>query len=110
MKSLYGILGVKRKNSVLKSMVVSKFDDGYANVRIEIEAYDDTFINAYEQKGSDYIFKQLEKHLKKSDVRDAICQALNINEFKSALVTLYGGRHIEMYFKEDGVNQYGIEW
>lgn len=47
MISLYDLIGMKKKNSVLKSVVINKDKNNtYSKCYIEVEAYDDTFINA----------------------------------------------------------------
>ena len=108
--TLYELLDMKGK-SIMKSYVVREMtNDSHANIHIEIEAYDDTFINARERKGIDYIFEQLEKKLTQEKVRDRIVDVLGLESFKGALVTLYDIRVHEMYFRENGVNQYDIKW
>lgn len=108
---LYNVLGMKTKNSIFKSYAIKTFEgDSHANVRIEVEPYDDTFINAVERHGSDYIFNQLEKKLIKPKNVEKIKKALGIQTFEGALVTFYSDRVLEMYFKADGKNQYGVKW
>lgn len=45
--TLYELIGLKRKNSVLKSVMInSNKNEVYSGCHIEVEAYDDTFVNA----------------------------------------------------------------
>lgn len=45
--SLYDLVGMKRKNSVLKSVFInSNKREAYSLCSIDVEAYDDTFLNA----------------------------------------------------------------
>ena len=47
MISLYDLIGMKKKNSVLKSVFIYKNKNkAYSKCSIDIEAYDDTFTNA----------------------------------------------------------------
>lgn len=110
-KTLYEILNRKAKNSILKSYTVSSFNDSHANVRIEVEAYDDTYLNAMEKKGLDYVYKVLENALTKEKTQKAIAEALGLEVIQGFLVTVYSApRHSEMYFTAEGKNQYGIEF
>lgn len=47
--TLYELIGMKRKNSVLKSVVInSNKNEVYSRCSIDVEAYDDTFVRATE--------------------------------------------------------------
>jgi hypothetical protein len=111
MKTLYEVLNMKG-NSIMKSVHIgNRNGDVHANVRIEIEPYDDTFVNVYNKKGEDYIWEQLEKKLKSERVRSKIAESIGLYSFEGALVSLYSDEGTsEMYFKKDGINQYNIEW
>lgn len=68
--SLYELVGMKRKNSVLKSVFIdgSRTFEGYFN--ISVEAYDDTFLDATrydseKDKTSYYIDKMIKKNVEK---------------------------------------------
>ena len=53
--SLYDLIGMKRKNSVLKSVMINKDKNNtYSKCYIEVEAYDDTFINATRYPSGQY--------------------------------------------------------
>lgn len=103
-------MGLKAKNSILRSYTVLPLvEDRLANVKIDIKAYDETFTNAYNSKGEDYIMEQLEKQLKRKEVREKVAEAMGLEEFKGALVTFYGEeRKAEVYFLKDGRSQYNV--
>ena len=70
-KSLYELLGMKAKNSIFKSVFVTekRTFEGYKIV--EVEAYDDTFLNAIStmakyDKCTDRIFVKVYKYFKKN--------------------------------------------
>lgn len=105
-KSLYEILEMKG-NSIMKSVVLKTMKDPYANIKIDIEAYDQTFLNAVNKNGTDYILKSVEKKMQNENNRQKICETFHLDSFEGALVTLYTGfRVLEYYLKEDGKSQY----
>ena len=67
MKTLYDLKGMKQKNSVLKSVFVTERVTREGYQIIEVEPYDQTFINAidrdYENTKS-YIMKEVYKFMK----------------------------------------------
>lgn len=100
--SLYEIMNMKG-NSIFKSVFLSqRHNDTHSNVKVDIEAYDDTFINAYAAKGEDYIFQQLEKKMQQEQVQNEVCKALGLNEFTGALVTIYADTQTELYLSKEG--------
>lgn len=46
MKTMYDILNMKAKNSIFKSVFITDRKDYFGNLIIEVEPYDDTFLNA----------------------------------------------------------------
>jgi len=90
-------------NSIFKSVFLSeRHNDIHANVKIEVEAYDDTFINAYEGKGKDYILQQLEKKMALEQVKNEVSKALGLHEITGALVTIYADTQTELYLLKEG--------
>lgn len=69
--TLYDLIGMKRKNSVLKSVVLnSNANAAYSLCPIEVEAYDDTFINntmypSQQDRTYDVITRAIVKHQEK---------------------------------------------
>lgn len=79
------------------------FENGFTNTRIEIEPYDDTFLNIEKRNGSDYIFDQLLKQLNKDQTIKAIENYLNqkINNIRVCYYSDEG--HFETVFvQKDG--------
>ena len=59
--SLYDLIGMKRNNSVLKSVFIYKNKNkAYSKCSIDIEAYDDTFTNATRYpSGQDKVYETI---------------------------------------------------
>lgn len=59
--SLYDLIGMKRKNSVLKSVVINKDKNTtFSGCYIEVEAYDGTFTNATRYpSGQDKVYETI---------------------------------------------------
>ena len=66
-KTIHELIKSKREKSILKSMFVSlaNIEKDFTNAHIIIEPYDDTFLNAEKNKGSDYIMEMVLKQLNK---------------------------------------------
>ena len=74
--SLYDLIGMKRKNSVLKSVFINKDKNTYSKCYIEVEAYDDTFINATRYpSGQDKVYDVITKAIIK--YQDKIKEYIN---------------------------------
>ena len=75
--SLYDLIGMKRKNSVLKSVMINKDKNNtYSKCYIEVEAYDDTFINATRYpSGQDKVYDVITKAIIK--YQDKIKEYIN---------------------------------
>lgn len=90
--TIHELLESKRQNSVLKSMFVSKkvgYGADRTNVQIDIEAYDQTFLNAEQNKGQDYIIDHLLKQLNNEKLLNAIKKHLDIDYISGITYTYY---------------------
>lgn len=90
--SIHALIGSNRKKSLTKSMFVSSasFERDFANTHIEVEAYDDTFLNA-ERKGADYILERVLRELNKTEVIEAIENYLD-QQINNVRVIYYSDR------------------
>lgn len=80
-KSLYELIGLKRKKSVLKSVFLEE-DNTYCGesgwTRFAVECYDSTFEKAMEHN-ADNTFDYIDKSIKKYMIQNDITQALVIH-------------------------------
>ena len=75
--SLYDLIGMKRKNSVLKSVMINKDKNStYSGCYIEVEAYDGTFTNATRHpSGQDKVYETIDE--RQSHRRETLLTALH---------------------------------
>lgn len=97
-KTMYELKGLKAKNSILKSVVVTDERDCFENRIIEVEPYDDTFLNAIKTPSK---YDDTVDRILKSVYKMFPGETSNV-----AFYTDYG--HIEIYVNDFWMTQYGL--
>lgn len=93
--TIHDLLQSKRKNSILKSMFISKkkFETDHTSVQVTIEPYDQTFLNAEESKGQDYIIDRLHRQLTDERLLNAIKKHLDIDHINGVSYSYYSDKY-----------------
>lgn len=97
-KTMYELKGMKAKNSIFRSVVVTDKRDYAGNRIIEVEPYDDTFLNAIKTPS------------KYDDTIDRILKSVyKMFQGETSNVTLYTDYgHREIYVNDFWMTQYGL--